>query len=266
MPSVALVGASGRLGHFLKLTLSGSCFSIDKEISRNDLANGDIEGNFDLLLLAVSDSAISEVAETLAQRSIRFGNAIHFSGVATSQLLWPLANHGTRTGSFHPVHSFSDPVWSASNFSGSHVAIEGSAEDMLLQLAACLEAVTFSVEPAQKAKYHAATALAANGVSALANASIRILNDALPETSNPEIAKTLVLPMMHSVIDKTYSLGRHSLTGPVARGDLATVAKHIAALAETDVELYNALSKAMLDLIETPTDRHEQIRNLLDQH
>jgi len=264
MPSVAIVGASGRLGQFFKLALPPIGYPIELEISRDDLSATDISGTYDFVLLAVSDSAITEVAEQLALQPANFSTAVHFSGVATSQLLWPLSAKGCTTGSFHPVHSFSDPKWSAENFAGSYVTIEGDASQQLFTLAEALNANPLSIEPTQKAKYHAATALAANGVSALANTAIRILKDALPQDANPEIAAALLLPMMHTVIDKTEALGNDSLTGPVARGDLSTVAKHIAALNPEDIDLYKTLSKAMLDLVEDTTEKHKQIKHLLD--
>lgn len=266
MPGITLVGANGRVGRFIDQRLSllaDGEFYVEQRISRDQLASGDYSDTIDWLLLAVNDDQIADCAKTIATNS-SVQLALHFSGVSDASTLASLAGRGALTGSLHPVHSFSDPIRSASLQTNIMTAIEGNASDQLLPFCQYLNITPFCLK-GSKARYHAATAMAANGAVALAAAAMAILDDSIEQSDSSPTASALLLPMMQAVLDKCDQLGpSEALTGPVQRGDINTVMQHIEALNDSERRLYNALSRQMLQLINPKTKAHQQIADIVD--
>lgn len=189
----------------------------------------------DLVLIAVPDRAIAEVAARIPAGPL----VVHVSGATT---LAPLLVHHRRCGSIHPLLSLPDAsAGAAALLAEANLAIAGAdeaCERELLTLAARLGAKPFVVDDAKRAEYHAAAAISANHLVALAAQVERVANDAdLP--LNPFI------DMMRAVLDNVERAGAAaSLTGPVARADWTTVQSHIDALPIEEHALYLAMAEA----------------------
>ncbi|MCX7623226.1 MAG: DUF2520 domain-containing protein [Thermomicrobium sp.] len=202
-----------------------------------------------LVVLAVPDGAIAPLC---AQLQWRPGQAVvHLAGAYGRELLEPAARAGAATGAFHPLQTFAgeaDPV----AWHGVGIAIDAdpplAAE--LAWLARRLGAEPFQLDPHQRPLYHAAAAIAANGLVALVGTAAEFLGRA----AGLERAQAVrhMLPLLRGVLANLEQLGLpRALTGPVARADRATIARHVEALAQAAPEwssLYRELCRAMLPL------------------
>jgi predicted short-subunit dehydrogenase-like oxidoreductase (DUF2520 family) len=189
----------------------------------------EVEPGAEFVLLAVPDAAISEVA-----RAIPVGPWVaHVSG-ATS--VTALAPHQRRF-SIHPLQTLTtdrgpeqlDGAWAALTFETDE------AGAVARWLADRLGLHAFELADADKALYHAGASVASNFLVTL----YRVASRLMVESGAPPEA---LVPLMRRVIENGFQL-----TGPIARGDWATVDAHLAAIAERtpDVEpLYRALAEA----------------------
>ncbi|MDY0068588.1 MAG: DUF2520 domain-containing protein [Porticoccaceae bacterium] len=209
----------------------------------------------DLWLLAVPDGAIAGVAGQLAglDRDWRGVTVFHCSGLHGSALLAPLAARGAHTASLHPAHSFGDRQKSLETFVGSVCTLEGGpgASALLGGIFSPLGVRMLPIEAGAKPLYHAATAVASNYLVSLVAAALAMLEKAGMADAD---ARALLAPLVTQTAANVLALGPEAaLTGPIARGDGDTVARHLAAIADRCPEylpLYRALGLLTADIAE----------------
>ncbi|MFC3625008.1 Rossmann-like and DUF2520 domain-containing protein [Vogesella amnigena] len=199
-----------------------------------------------LTLLAVPDGAIANVAAELAAsgRLAAGSVAFHASGVGEASLLAPLAAAGVHCASLHPAFSFAEPARAVQGFAGTRCALEGDAAAFpaLQDFAGAIGAVPFALAPGGKAAYHAALSIASNYLVTLHDLAARVAAQA---GMADEVAAAVLGGLMRQTLENTLALGpQAALTGPIARGDAGTVARHRAVLAAQDDALYCALGLA----------------------
>jgi len=202
-----------------------------------------------LVLLAVPDDAIGGVAEELARaRAVSARQVVlHLSGRLDRRALGPLAATGAALGSFHPLQSVADPSDAPGRLAGAFAAIEGDARAVAAGegLAAALGMRPVRLEPGAKPAYHAGAVIASNYLVVLADVAERIAREA---GLAPEDAAKLYLPLMRGTAANLEQGPAGALTGPIRRGDAATVRAHLEALSPGDRELYRVLGRAALEL------------------
>jgi predicted short-subunit dehydrogenase-like oxidoreductase (DUF2520 family) len=203
-------------------------------------------------MLAVSDDRIGEVAGLLAASGNLQGAVVfHCSGAKASSELAPLRAAGALAASVHPVRSFADPRQVADAFDGTFCGIEGDAQALAL-LNPAFEAIGARLVPidaAAKTVYHAASVFASNYLTTVLDAALRAYQAAgIP----PDVARELARPLALETLANVFRLGPETaLSGPIARGDTATVARQQAAVTAWDPAagaLYEALATATWDL------------------
>ncbi|MGL4995964.1 MAG: Rossmann-like and DUF2520 domain-containing protein, partial [Deefgea sp.] len=207
----------------------------------------------DLWLLAVPDSSIAEMAvELAAAKVLKAGDVVfHASGALEANILAPLQVQGAHIASLHPAFSFADPARAVATFAnqlGTPCAIEGDAAacEMLNQLAHAIGGVPFVLSEGGKVAYHAALSMAANYLVTLADLSLQTAHQA---GISPEMANQLVLGLMQQTLNNVQALSTaNALTGPIVRGDAATVSQHLSALPESHQAAYRAMGLATLTL------------------
>lgn len=206
----------------------------------------------DIWLLAVNDDQIAPMAAALAQaHEVKGAVVFHCSGAKASSELQALANQGALVASVHPIRSFADPDAVARDFAGTFCGIEGEAK-ALARLAPAIEAIgarLVTIDAAAKTVYHAAAVFASNYLTTVLDAALRAYQAAgVPE----EIARELARPLASETMANVFRLGpAAALSGPVARGDHATVARQHQALLDWDEatgRLYEALVPLTADL------------------
>jgi predicted short-subunit dehydrogenase-like oxidoreductase (DUF2520 family) len=204
-----------------------------------------------LVVLCVPDDAIPAVAEALADQPHPWERTIvgHTSGARMAAVLTPLAQEGAATLSFHPLQTFA-PDTPPEAFEDIAIGIEGTPEATSAgtALARALGARPVVLTARGKALYHCAAALASNGLVAL----MAVVEEAFATAGLGEqvdSAAELVGPLVQQTWNNLEEAPPESvLTGPVARGDVATVEAHLNALQDEAshlVPLYAALSTEM---------------------
>ena len=203
-------------------------------------------------LLAVSDDQIEPVAAQLAQAHDLTGAVVfHCSGAKASAALQTARAGGALVASVHPIRSFADPQQVAREFAGTFCGIEGDAAALAL-LGPAFETIGARLVPidgAAKTVYHAAAVFASNYLTTVLDAALRAYQAAgIPEA----VARELAQPLATETLANVFRLGpAAALSGPVARGDLATVARQEQALLDWDDatgRLYGALVPLTTDL------------------
>jgi len=218
----------------------------------------------DLTLLTVSDAAIAGVAAAVAATGADLtGRAVvHCSASLGIEELAALRPTGAGLGCLHPFQALAG-AGSAPLLQGAVMAIEAdpALEAPLRHLAADLGGRPVALLPGTRALYHAAAVLAGNAPLALLSVAGELLVAAGLEQAAAEEA---LIGLMEGALTNARRDGpRAALTGPVVRGDTATVALHLAALEgrpETDA-LYRALAQAILHL--AGEEGREEIAHLL---
>ncbi len=200
------------------------------------------------LLLAVRDDALAGLAGALAEVAAGLpagAVALHHSGAHDTEVLAPLAGTGLATGSCHPLQTFTGSPGDAARFPGITFAIDGSGPGLAAarSLALALGGRPIVVTSGHRPLYHLAASLGANGLTGLVAAS----RDALVGAGlAPEDALEALAPLLRSALEEALRLGPEaSLTGPVARGDEATLERHRRTLLAWDARRV-ALLEALL--------------------
>jgi predicted short-subunit dehydrogenase-like oxidoreductase (DUF2520 family) len=188
----------------------------------------------DLLLIAVGDGSIAEVAATLAGRP-QAPVALHTSGSLDASVLAPMRSAGARTGSLHPLKAFPQALPDPAEGRSVFFAVDGDPEarELAFRLAKAFGGVAAEVPAAARPLYHFAATLAAGGVVTLLAAAAEIAGGlGLPEEVTRgylELARG-ALAAASQTLDKGRPLAT-AITGPVARDDRETLRRHLAALA-----------------------------------
>lgn len=201
----------------------------------------------DVILMTTPDGALAAVAATLA----RAGGAkwrgkvvLHTSGALDSSELAPLATRGAATGSLHPMQTFSGR--GTPKLDGVIFAVEGDARARRVaqRIARSLGGVPVVIRGRDKPAYHAAGALVASQALGLVEAATQML---VRIGFTRRRATDALLPLMRQMLDNFERLGaKASWTGPIARGDYATVGKHVKALRRYPRELQESYSALAL--------------------
>lgn len=188
-----------------------------------------------LVFLTVPDAAVRPVAESLAWNSGT--SAIHCSGVATGALLSAAAGAGAATAVFHPLQTLATPEQASRNLPGSTFAIEASTDALrrtLEELARSLSGHPVTIT-GSKALYHASAVLASNGLVTLLDAAAGLWTRL---GLSQEQGLRALLPLVRGTVENLETIGLpNALTGPVSRGDLATVVDNVNALEQVSPEI-----------------------------
>jgi predicted short-subunit dehydrogenase-like oxidoreductase (DUF2520 family) len=199
------------------------------------------------VLVCVSDRAVASVGEALA-RSGRLGPGAlvaHTSGYLPASALGEIA--GACRGSLHPLVACATAEQAARQLLGASFAIEGDAAALeeLHRVVAALEGRAHVIASAAKPRYHAALVMAAN-------LAVALEHQALAEARAAGFAdERAVLELARGAIDLALAHGTVAgLTGPLVRGDAATVAGHLQALSAAAQEVYRPLARVALRMAE----------------
>ncbi|WP_425953481.1 DUF2520 domain-containing protein [Xylanimonas sp. McL0601] len=222
---VAVVG-DGRMGRAIAAALRAAGTTVTGPLGRGATGEG-----ADVVLLAVPDAAIADAAHHVAPGPF----VGHLSGATT---LEALAGH--RAFSLHPLMTVTAD---GARFDGVPAAVAGDGDDALRvarDLAATLGMHPFEVADADRVAYHAAACVASNFLVTLEGLAERL-------AASAGVGRDALVPLVRATVENWARLGPHdALTGPVARGDDATVAAQRATVAERTPDAF-ALFDALVD-------------------
>lgn len=225
MVRVRVVGA-GRAGGSFARALAAAGVEVSGPLRRGEDLSGAGSGA-DVVLLCVPDREVAAVARQVAPSP---GVVVcHCSGALGLDVLAP----HERRASLHPLATLPDPVLGAARLrAGIFFAVDG--DPVAAELALALGGTPVVVAERARALYHAAACIAANHLVALLGQVERV-------AAHAGLPLAAFLPLARGALDDVVLLGpRAALTGPVARGDEATLDRHRAALARDELEGYEA--------------------------
>ncbi|HPB44331.1 MAG: DUF2520 domain-containing protein [Microthrixaceae bacterium] len=242
---VRIVGA-GRAGGAFALALRRAGWNVDGPIGRDHAAIEAAADGVDLVLVCVSDPAIAEVAST-----IRPGDAVvaHVAGAVGLDVLAP----HRRVGAIHPLVSLPSAELGAERLVGAWYGTGG--DPIVWEVARALRGRSFRISDLDRVTYHAAACVAANHLVALLGQVERL-------AASIGAPIDAYLDMAAAVVENVRTLGAaEALTGPAARGDLATIERHLEAIGPDERDTYRVLAReatrlAGRDLL-APLDRIE---------
>jgi predicted short-subunit dehydrogenase-like oxidoreductase (DUF2520 family) len=199
----------------------------------------------DLVLLAVPDDVLRGLISGLADIGAwRAGQLVaHTSGAQGIGVLDPAAARGVLALALHPVMTFTGRPEDLDRLDGATFGV--TAPDELRPVAETL-VVEMGGEPvwvpeSARALYHASLTVASNHLVTLVNDALTLLDGA--GVADPA---RLVAPLLSASLDNVLRLGDAALTGPVSRGDAATVASHVATLTRSAPDVlpsYRAMAR-----------------------
>jgi predicted short-subunit dehydrogenase-like oxidoreductase (DUF2520 family) len=206
----------------------------------------------DVVIISVRDERVPEVAERLVKENrLRPDQVLlHTSGAnAAACILAPARSHVRAVGTLHPLVSFADPRVAVEGMQQVAFGIEGDepARQVAKLIVRALGARAVFLDADNLALYHAGAVMASNYVVALADMAQSLLVKAgVPQ----EQALPALIPLLASVVQNLAQLGLPgALTGPVERGDVSSVERHLRILETRAPELLELYRLVGLDVL-----------------
>jgi predicted short-subunit dehydrogenase-like oxidoreductase (DUF2520 family) len=207
----------------------------------------------DIYMITTPDDSIAACCERLAAAGLLSAASIvfHCSGALRASQLQAAVQLGAAVAGIHPVRSFAAPEQVVQSFAGTWCGIEGDARALAVLGPAfsAIGAQLATIDPEFKVIYHAAAVFASNYLVTLLDVALQAYARAgIPN----HIALKMVEPLVRKTVDNVFEIGTEkALSGPIARGDLATADKQYRAVRDWDKRhgtLYRQLARLTRDL------------------
>lgn len=243
MQNIGFIGA-GTVGTALAVRLSEKGYPVTAVASRTpasaerlaSLVNGckvhhsgqAVADVAEMVFITTPDDAIAQVAAEVQWHSAQ--SIVHCSGAESLDILEPATNAGAQAGAFHPLQTLASVAYAIENIPGSTFALEAEEPLMstLKEMVGTLGGRWIQLGPGDKVLYHAAAVMACNYLVTLVNLATNLWQTFGVPTSE---ATRALLPLLQGSVNNLGNVGLpNCLTGPIARGDLGTIRKHLTAL------------------------------------
>ncbi|MBT3201582.1 MAG: DUF2520 domain-containing protein [Phycisphaerales bacterium] len=222
-----------------------------------------------IVLLTVSDDAIESLCNELSDAGAFASGSIvaHCSGALGSDILASARDKcGAKIASMHPLATFPTAEAAIEKFAGTYCFCEGdpAATDELMSLAGDIGGKPRLIKSEGKVLYHAAACMASNYFVTLTEAAMALCDTA---GIDRQTAWDALSPLVSATLDNVTKLGpTAALTGPIARGDAETIARHIDALDACDADLqafYRIAGRLTLQLAMNRNNRDQASDNAI---
>jgi len=207
------------------------------------------------IILAVRDDqiddAIAELIDTGPGNRLATGTVVlHTSGSAEPELIPRLSERGLGGGTFHPLIPFANPEKVPELLKKAWIGIDGDdlARATSRRIAGHIGSRTLEIPPGGKPLYHAAAVMSSNFPVVLAELASEVLSAiGIPERSAQQAVRGLMEAAVSNLSDHSPT---EALTGPLVRGEVDTILRHLAALrGDADARaVYKRLSLAALTM------------------
>jgi predicted short-subunit dehydrogenase-like oxidoreductase (DUF2520 family) len=211
----------------------------------------DIIKDSDILFITTPDDIISIIDKELSKFDLKNKSICHASGSLKSNVLCNAKQSGALVYSIHPIYAFSNKNTDLQDMETIYFSIEGDYFDeensLLGQVIKTLGNKYFLRDKESSSIYHLANVFVSNLTLSLLDIGTSYLKKlGLNEAEALQAIKPLVQGNIESIVKKGFV---NSLTGPVLRGDITTIEKHLSVLEKKDEELYKSLSLNLLSLV-----------------
>jgi len=262
MLKLGFIGA-GTVGTALSVRLSSKDYQVIAVSSRSQTSarklaravsgcqafnnNQDVADTAELIFITTPDDTIASVASEIQWH--RGQSVVHCSGALSTDILEPAKELGAQVGAFHPLQTFANVKQAIENIPGSTFAVE--AEEPLLStlkdIATALDGHWIELKASDKVAYHAAAVIACNYLVTL----VKLAADLWQSFNIPQSQATqALLPLIRGTLHNIDTVGiPQCLTGPIARGDIETIKKHLDALQKAAPALLSTYQELGLQTI-----------------
>jgi len=262
MLKLGFIGA-GTVGTALAVRLSSKGYQVIAVSSRSQTSarklaravsgcrafnnNQGVADTAELIFITTPDDTIASVASEIQWH--RGQSVVHCSGALSTDILESAKKSGARVGAFHPLQTFAGVKQAIENIPGSTFAVE--AEEPLLStlkdIATALDGDWIELKANDKVVYHAAAVIACNYLVTL----VKLATDLWQSFNIPQSQATqALLPLIRGTIHNIDTVGiPQCLTGPIARGDIETIKKHLDALQKVAPALLSTYQELGLQTI-----------------
>ncbi|UWG97743.1 DUF2520 domain-containing protein [Dehalobacter sp. DCM] len=205
----------------------------------------------DILFITTQDKYIEAIACELSPIQNRKTNQvwIHCSGSLPAELM--CKDHTLKVGylSLHPLQAFADADHAVNLMKGTFFGVEGSSqevESLGVALVSLLGGTPIKIDPAKKTFYHSGAVIASNYLVSLVYLAVKLFRRAGVEQQD---AIAALLPLVTGSLSNIERVGLfQALTGPIARGDVQVITKHLDKLPEAERSVYKGLGRLALEL------------------
>ena len=221
-----------------------------------------------LVFITTPDDVISTVAAAIQWHKDQY--VVHCSGAHSTDILEAAYKNGAVTGCFHPLQTFAGIEQAIENIPGSTFAIEAgeALATILKDMATAMNGDCVILRAGDKVLYHAAAVIACNYLVTLTKLATDLWQEFGSTQANGVKA---LMPLLRGTLSNIERVGLPDcLTGPIARGDLGTIEKHLQALGEKAPSLlstYRDLGLQTIPIAEAKgkinTERAEALKALL---
>ena len=275
---IGIIGA-GRVSYSLVNALIKSGFKVSSVISHSTSAKklalkfkiknyssdlNIISPNIKIFFLAVPDRQIPSVAQQISKLRLDFKNSlfIHLSGAEDISVLNTLKKEGAYTGSLHIMQTF--PERQVINLKNCYAAVETNSKkvrDSLFALAKKINLHPFRISSEKKVLYHIAGVYSSNFLVANQYYTEKLFN----ETRSGIYYRKVFTPITEMAMKNIKHSGvLKAVSGPVARGDIKTVKKHLKTIRNDKVLRLNYISQS-LGLLELIKKRDKKLSTVYEE-
>lgn len=202
----------------------------------------------DILFITTTDSEIESVWENLKKLSIKNKIICHCSGALSSEIFKGRENYNVFGYSVHPLFPIKDKYESYKSLKEAVFTVEGDETyiNIIISMFSSIGNKVKEIDKNDKVKYHKSAVLVSNLVLALISIGVEELESC---GFYSDEALDSLYPLIKNNIKNIKEKGLYeALTGPVERGDLETVKKHLEASTGENKEIYKLLSKKLLEI------------------
>lgn len=267
-PSFGIVGC-GKVGTALGIYLFSAGYSVAGFSSKSLLSAKraadmiqtnrfsdvpwEITQHADVVFITTPDSAIKDTCDSIS-RNKGFANkavVLHCSGALPSTILSTAKECGAFIGSMHPLQSFASADYDYNPFQGIIVSIEGEhdAVKAAKKVTADLGGTSITILTEAKTLYHASAVVASNYLVTLLHLAFRLIGEA---GITGQDAFNVLKPLIEGTLSNIGKVGiPEALTGPIVRGDVETVERHVEEIglkAPELIALYRTLGFHTVDI------------------
>lgn len=226
--------------------------SINEEIKKTKISYTadlkDFIDKTDVIFITVNDDQIRNVVEMVlhTQMDLSLKTFAHTSGSLSAHVLSPLKEKNAEVFTFHPLQTFSSCNITAKELEEMHIFVENNESTALIEILEAIKNRYHVIDTRHKSQYHLAASVISNLTTGLIDFGLDLLDEIGMDRENSiEAFKPLILGTTNSILSKG---PKAALTGPVSRGDMGTVKKHLECLDGDSKLLYVLLAKKTLQM------------------
>lgn len=209
----------------------------------------------DLIWITVNDDAIEEIDEQLAAVEALTNQKLvaHTSGALTSGVLKNLKQKGCSLFSIHPLQTFKELEVALEALKSTVFTIEGDVNNLQIIKEIFQKTNNPYIVLKEKGKtlYHAGACVLSNYLVTLMDVGFNLLEQAgLKREEIYSAVEPLIMGTLHNIKTKD---PKQALTGPIQRGDVKTLSKHLEAIkdqAPSEIEIYQFMGIKTIEMLE----------------